>query len=275
MSVTASARFGAALSTQDYRDALGPGPGRPPAARYYPAVRRIRTPELMDDPAIARDDLAGSLAYIRRVNRRLGGAAALIRLLRTWSGSWPRDRPVTLLDVGTGSADIPVLARRWALAAGLDLRITAIDLHPTTLELAREHIAGMEGISLVRADALRLTESFAPGSFDYVHAGMFMHHLADIEVMTVLRSMDRIARAGLVWNDLVRSRLTLAALHVLLVGQPRIVRHDAIVSIRAGFTAAEVMGIARRVGIDYARFRRRLWYRFTVAGEKPGAWDRR
>lgn len=237
-------------------------------------MRRELVGELMDDPGVSADDLARSLRYIRWVNRRLGGSNGLLRHLREWSARWPRDRAVTLLDVATGSADIPIAARTWAGRHGFDLRITAVDLHPTTLDLARRHVAdsGVDGITIVQADALRLMDHYGPGSFDYVHAGMFLHHLGQVEVLTVLRIMHRLARAGIVWNDLVRSRLSLAAVNAVLIGQPHIIRHDARASIRAAFTRADALDAAERVGITYARYRTLLGHRFTLAGEKPGAW---
>ena len=47
-------------------------------------------------------------------------------------------------------------ARRWAQERGFDLRITGVDKHATTLELAKEHLAGWRGVTLVRAEALEL-----------------------------------------------------------------------------------------------------------------------
>ncbi|MCC6659656.1 MAG: methyltransferase domain-containing protein [Phycisphaerales bacterium] len=237
-------------------------------------MERTVEPELMDDPGVDRADLDRSLAYIRGVNRWLGGTRGLLANLKRWSRRWPRGKPVTLLDIGTGSADIPLAARRWAMRRGFDLRVTGVDLHAATLEAARGRVGDEPGIELIQADALRLMDLFTPGSFDYVHAGMFLHHLSFIEVLTVLRIMDRLARAGLVWNDLVRSRLSLALLRPALLGRAHIIRHDALASVRAGFTRAEVTDVARRVGLDYTRYRNVLAYRFTLAGEKPGAWPR-
>lgn len=242
-------------------------------------MRRFRPgPEHMDDPRATRDELAQALRFIRIINRRLGGSAALIRHLRAWSRHWPRDRAVTLLDLGTGSADIPIAAVRWARRAGFTLRITGVDLHPVTLELAREHVAAnadaADHISLIHADALRLTDQFAARSFDYVHAGMFLHHLGDIEVRTALAIMDKLAARGIVWNDLLRSRTALIATNLLTIAAPRIVRHDALASIRAAFTADEVRDIARRLDLGYAHVRTSFFtQRFTLAGEKPGAWS--
>jgi hypothetical protein len=234
---------------------------------------RVLTPERMDNPDVPRDELERSLRYIRAVNRRLGGVSALLSHLRRWSVNWPTGRPVTLLDVATGSADLPVAARDWAERAGFDLRITGVDAHPVTLDLAREHVGSREGITLLEADALRLTSRFDVGAFDYVHAGLFLHHLADIEAMTVLRIMDRLAARGIIWNDLVRSSLGKIAIRLLTLGQPEIIRHDAVVSVDAGFTKSEALDLARRVGLDYARYSWSLFtHRFTIAGEKPGAW---
>jgi hypothetical protein len=238
-------------------------------------MRRRVTPEMMDSPGVERVQLEAALGYIRWVNRWMGGTRGLIRHLVKWSRRWPRDRAVTLLDVATGSADVPIAARAWACRRGFDLRITAVDLHEKTLEVAKERVRASgqdDGIEVLRADALDLVSLFGPGSFDYVHAGMFLHHLSDLRALTMLRIMDRVARRGLVWNDLVRSRLYRGLLNVILVGQPEMVRHDARVSVEAGFTRREVLDMASRLELKYARYGRVLGYRFTLAGEKPGAW---
>jgi SAM-dependent methyltransferase len=238
------------------------------------AMQRTLTPELMDDPDVPRRELGRALRYIRAVNRGLGGVKALMSHLQAWSRRWPKDRPVTLLDVATGSADLPLAACRWAKDAGFDLRVTAIDKHGETLEFARERTRGVEAISLARVDALEMDERFAPGSFDYVHAGLFLHHLPEEHVVQVLRSMDRAASKGLVWNDLVRSEVGYRVIKILTIGQPRIVKHDARVSVLAGFTKEEAEGLVSRAGIAYGSYSWSvLAHRFTIAGEKAGAWE--
>lgn len=240
---------------------------------------RVRTPELMDAPEARREDLDGALRFIRAINRRLGGAKGLISCLERWSRNWPKDRPVTLIDVGTGSADIPVAARVWALERGFDLRVLGVDSHATTLQLAEEHVAGQrvevrEGIRLLRADALKLSETIGPGEYDYAHAGMFLHHLSDIEVMTMLAIMDRVAKRGICWNDLSRSPFARLGVRVLTLGANQMVKHDARVSVEAGFTKREATDLAKRVGLDYCAYRSMFFaQRFVVSGEKPGAWS--
>lgn len=235
-------------------------------------TRRL-TPELIDAPDASREELREALGYLRFVNRRLGGTRALLRCLEKWSRRWPRDRPVTLLDVGGGSGDVAQAARAWAAGRGFDLRVTVVDRHEETVRVARERIGDDEGIQVVQADALTLTERFPVGSFDYAHAGLFLHHLHDVEVLTALRVMDRLTSAGVVWCDLVRSPLWEGVVWLSSRGQGEMVRHDAVVSVQAGFTRAEALDRARRLDMTWLRWRREpLLYRFTMAGEKPGAW---
>jgi len=232
----------------------------------------------MDDPAVDRDQLDRSLRFIRAINRRLGGTAAVLGHLRRWSAGWPAGEVIRIIDLGTGSADIPLAIVRWARAGGMRVHVTAIDAHPTTLDLAREYLrqalgpGDPEDIELVRADALSLMDHFEPGAFDYAHAGMFLHHLDDIEVMTVLRVMDRLTTRGVIWNDLLRGTVEAVAVRLLTLAGPAMVRHDARVSVAAGFTRREVLDLAGRVGLPHIEYRRHLFGRFTVVSTKSLAW---
>lgn len=256
-------------------------------------TQRRLTPEHMDDPHATRDDLGVALEFLRMANRRLCGASAALRQFKRWAEAWdsrsrhadarspspqpsPKGRgggPIRILDIGCGSADIPLAIARWARAAGHRVAITAVDLHPVTCELAREYLRREGGeaagdIDIMQADALRLTDQFDAGAFDYAHAGLFLHHLPDIEVLTVLTIMDRLAARGMIWNDLVRVRFPRAMMLPILIGAPAIVKHDAIVSVQAGFTRAEAIDLAGRAGWRRPVWRRHLVHRFTLASTK-------
>jgi ubiquinone/menaquinone biosynthesis C-methylase UbiE len=234
-------------------------------------VQRQLTPEFLDDPALPAAELRQIMAMVRLINRRLGGVEALLGHLRTWSKGWTVGRTVTLLDVATGSADVPLQAVRWAEESGFTLRVTAIDRSPGVLEIAREHVGAEPRIEVVSADARSIPDQFGPHSFDYVHAGLFLHHLDNDTAIAVLQAMDRVAREGIVWNDLLRSRRGVAGGHVLGFGRPRAVRHDIVASLRAGFTRAEVQAMAKRAGLDYTSYHENfLAQRFTLAGLRPG-----
>lgn len=224
----------------------------------------------MDDPEAPREELSHAFRYLRHLNRFLGGRQALLSRLRRWSAGWSKGERISLLDVATGSADLPRAACVWARKQGYQLSVTAIDKHATTLDLAREHTKDFSEISLLRVDALHLDRCFRPGSFDYVHAGLFLHHLSDDDAVNVLRSMAAIARRGVIWNDLVRSRAAYTVIRVLTAGSTNMLRHDARVSVLAGFTREEALELAARAGLTFASYEWNVWtHRFTIAGEKP------
>ena len=237
-----------------------------------PFTQRRRTPELMDDAGADPAQLDRSLRFIRAVNRRLGGVSAVMGPLRRWLAGRAGGETVRIIDIGTGSADIPLAITRWGAAAGRPVHVTAVDSNPVTLGLARRHVGEAGGIELVQGDALRLVGTgpgqFEPGSFDYAHAGMFLHHLDDIEVMTVLRIMERLTTHGMIWNDLVRGPVEKLAVRLLVLGRPAMVRHDAVVSVAVGFTRREALDLAARVGLPNVKFRRHLFGRFALTSVK-------
>jgi ubiquinone/menaquinone biosynthesis C-methylase UbiE len=92
----------------------------------------------MDDPAADPADLERSLAYIRRINTLLGYTRGTVGHLKRFSRRWRPGETIRILDVATGSADIPRSILRWSAKNGFDVRIVALDLHATTLKLAAQ-----------------------------------------------------------------------------------------------------------------------------------------
>ncbi|MCS7034934.1 MAG: class I SAM-dependent methyltransferase, partial [Phycisphaerae bacterium] len=188
--------------------------------------QRQRAAEWMDSPSVGIDDLRKSLRFIEQINHRLGYTRATLSHLRRMllrhelarspdggAGNRPiaatdlfggggsvtagETLPVMILDIATGSGDVPRAILSWADRAGVNLRVVAVDRHPLTLQIARERSAGLENrLSFVQADALALP--FATGSFDYVLCSMFLHHLDDSDAAKVITAADRIARRGVV-----------------------------------------------------------------------------
>src|SRR4051812_36579827 len=100
--------------------------------------RRQREPEWMDAPDIDAAQLRRSLAFIRRVNRLLGYTRATLWHLERFSRAWKPGERITLIDLATGSADIPIDILRWADRRGFDVRIVGLDLHAETARAARD-----------------------------------------------------------------------------------------------------------------------------------------
>jgi ubiquinone/menaquinone biosynthesis C-methylase UbiE len=211
---------------------------------------RSLEPELLDletPPPEERERIAGYLAF---VNRWLGGTAAIDQHLRHVR------EPVTVLDVAAGAADIPRdLSRRHP-----HLKCVAFDLSEWSLALAGD-------VPRIRGDVHRFP--FRDRSVDYVITTHFFHHLTDEQIVAVLREFDRVARRGIVVNDLLRNRRALFWIKLLTLGANRYVKYDGPQSVRKAFTVAEMEALARRAGLDWLRVRRHFAHRITLAGERP------
>lgn len=229
--------------------------------------RRLRRHEMMDDAAVDPADLRRSLTFIRRTNTLLGYTRATVRHLERFSRNWSPGQTVRILDVATGSADIPRAILRWAGRRGFDVRIVALDLHASTLALARAPGGRpTPGLRFVRGDATRLP--FADGGFDYALTAMFLHHLDDGAAVQVLREMSRVSRRGIVAADLLRHRRAYAWITLLTLFAGDMVRHDARASVAQAFTKAEVLALRDRAGVGFADYFRHFGHRFVLAGER-------
>lgn len=209
---------------------------------------RHRRDELMDRPDAPAAELRRSLSDLRAVNRWLGGTRTLLGLVAPLLER-VTERPIRVLDVATGSGDIPVALARWAAQRGEGIEVTAADLHPGALAAAREVTSGIPSIRVVAADATELP--FATGSFHVATCCTALHHFEDDDAVRVLRELRRVATHGVVVLDLRRSVAALAGVGLLAATVWRrhhITRHDGPVSVRAAFTAGELLGIAERAG---------------------------
>ena len=90
--------------------------GRWPRLGWRP-VRETERRELLDE-APAGASLAGNLADLRRANHWFGGRALVRRYLQPRLRALPRHSRVTLLDIGTGGADLPAAFLAWAAENG-------------------------------------------------------------------------------------------------------------------------------------------------------------
>ena len=228
--------------------------------------RRQCQPEWMDEPDADPVLLDKSLAFIRRVNRWLGYTRATLTHLQRFAVRWEPGRTIRILDVATGSADIPRAMLAWARRAGHDVEVTAVDLHEKTLDAAR---AGSPDPRLILRSADALALPFDDASFDYVHTAMFLHHLPDEQVVTAMRNMHRVASRGVIVADLVRCRRAYGWIKLFTMTSNPMVRHDARVSVLQAFTRDEIMQLRDRAGMQYADYVPHFGHRFVLAGEKP------
>jgi len=225
---------------------------------------RRNDPEILDRPDNAPADLESALRDVRWVNRLLGGRRTLLAALAPYLRAAPTDRPLTVLDLGTGSADLPLALARHARRLGREVRITAVDRDPTIVAIAAREVGDSPDVRVVCADAARLP--FSPRSFDLVTVSMFLHHFAHDEAAALLAGWRRLARRAVIVNDLRRHLLPWATIRLLgrvTLRHPMFL-HDAPLSVLRGFTVEELRQLAREAGDPRAEVQRSWPYRLAL-----------
>lgn len=244
--------------------------GYDPRANSFPQRQwfgRFDAPELMDGDDFSAEELTANFRDIQRVNRWFGGTSAILASLPELVPAGVKT--VSVLDLATGVADIPIAVQRWGDTRGYAVDITATDISPEILALANAHIAGSPRIRLQQADARHLP--FVNHSFDIVTCSLALHHFDPGDAVLVLREMDRLCRTGFIVNDLRRGAIAYGAtwLASRLTTRNRLTRHDAPLSIRRAYTPSELRSLLNEAGVRGAEIRTLPWFRM-VAVKRAG-----
>src|SRR6266513_1844398 len=194
--------------------------------------------ELLDDPRADPVLVGRELHDIARLNALFGGTRAVVQELGPFferrsreTGNGKRET-WTLLDVGTGAGDIALAARAAARRRGIELTAIGLELNYTAAK-----IASAAGVPTIVADGNAL-----PVGARWI------------------ATFDRVARRGVVLADLRRSRVAMAGVWAASVGlaMSGVTRHDAVVSLKRGYTKRELDEMLRDAGVR------------AVAGYRPG-----
>ena len=233
--------------------------------RWTAVPTRQDQPEWLDLERGSLDEVRESLSDISRINRWLGGQAALRWFLFPRMRQAGRKSPLRILDVGTGSAAVPLEIARWARRHEMPVTIVALDNNRRHLNIARETVSEYAEIQLLAANVTALP--FPPASFDFVLSMLFLHHFSRAELLEILPALKAVCRGTLVLNDLVRDRVPYLFFRMSapVFARSRLTRHDGEVSIFRAYTPSEMRAILADAGLGSARvYTQGLYYRMTV-----------
>jgi SAM-dependent methyltransferase len=210
--------------------------------------------ELMDRPDASSAELESALQSLRGLNRYFGSYRIVCRFLRRWIK--PGDR-LRVLDLATGSADIPRLVADYARKIGAKIEIVGVDFQPATVATARRLSADYPEITCIRDDVLTY-ESDEP--FDIVICSLALHHFSDDDAVKLLRRGRELSRAHVLVSDLRRGFLAAVGVYLLTVFifRDRMTRADGRLSAARSFSFDELRNLATRAGwrnFGAARFR--------------------
>ncbi|WP_146597697.1 methyltransferase domain-containing protein [Novipirellula aureliae] len=206
-------------------------------------LNRIKEAPWLDDPSLGEHERMQAIAGMARFNRLSGIGDVLFHRLERFASNVP-GRPLKVLDLESGSADLPI---HWAVKAkrrSVDLQITASDHREAVLEQHRQAIIEHDvDVHSAKIDCLNHP---LPSGFDVIVCSDLMHQLEEPQVFRLLQSMQQSAGLAMVVCDFERTRwnFTVAKTASRLLTRSRVLQHDTPLRIRAAYTREEFSKIA-------------------------------
>src|SRR5207253_10554042 len=152
-----------------------------------------------------------------------------------------------IVDLATGSGDIPRLIVDLAGKMGANVEVDALDRQSATLEIARGLSGDYPEISFLEGNTLQFDP---PDRYDIVLCSLVLHHFSDEDAVSVLRRCRELSRKFVLVSDLRRGLLLRVGVHLLtvLISREPMTRYDARLSAVRGFSFTEMRDLALRAG---------------------------
>jgi 2-polyprenyl-3-methyl-5-hydroxy-6-metoxy-1,4-benzoquinol methylase len=227
-----------------------------------PEVRKFdpAEPELMDRPQPVSTELEVDLRNLRQLNRYFGSYRLLEYFFRRWLKP---NSQMRILDLATGSGDIPRLIADYARKVNATVAIEAVDQQASTVEIARGLSAAYPEIEFLQGDILTL----ARDPYDMVLCSLALHHFSEADAVAVLGRCRELSKKYVLVSDLRRGVLATVGVFLLtgLLFREKMTRVDARLSAERAFSFQEFQVLAERAGwtnFGHARFafaRQAIW----------------
>lgn len=199
--------------------------------------RRV-DPEWLDFMPACDPRAIRSRQDLQRVNRLLGSLRTLVAAIDPLVVP---GQPLHLIELGAGDGGLMLQLAQQRCKLWADVQVTLLDRHPL---VSSETLAALRAcgwrVEIVEADVFRwLAQSTMPAQ-GVVLSNLFVHHFEGAALNQMLAGISSKARA-FVCCEPRRSAFALMGSYLLgIIGCNEVTRHDAVLSVRAGFRDHEL-----------------------------------
>jgi 2-polyprenyl-3-methyl-5-hydroxy-6-metoxy-1,4-benzoquinol methylase len=217
-------------------------------------------PELMDRPQPVSAELESDLRNLRQLNRYFGSYSLVRRFLRKWIRP---GKTLRVLDLATGSGDIPRLIADHGRRVGATTQIDAVDQQRSTIEIARHLSRDYPEITFREADVFEWGER---GNYDIVLCSLALHHFTEEDAVRLLRHCRELTRRYVLVSDLRRGLFATFGVYLLtaILFRDPMTRYDGRASAARAFSVRELHALAQRAGWNNFHHRRFRFARQAV-----------
>jgi 2-polyprenyl-3-methyl-5-hydroxy-6-metoxy-1,4-benzoquinol methylase len=208
--------------------------------------------EIMDDLDMSGETLINSLDQLANINKWLGGNKTTIDSLKTILKTKPKDKTISIVDLGCGNGDMLRKVAHFGRKNGYKFDLLGIDANQATIDYAIQLSANFPEITYKKEDVL--SKEFATHTYDIAMCTLFLHHFEDPIALDFIQTLLKNAKIAVVINDLHRHWLAYYLFKLLtsVVGN-KMTREDGLTSILKAF---------KRQDLD--RFSKKLNFKSTI-----------
>jgi SAM-dependent methyltransferase len=194
-------------------------------------MERIIEPEWLDDLPSHEPLAIGSRRDLRVLNGFMGNASIVADALR------PFPIPKRVLDLGSGDGSFALRLARDLRWRGVEFIL--LDRHGVSeARLHRKFGEAHCSMAMLRRDVLAGFDEV--GAVDIACANLFLHHFAESELRWLLAEVAAKCRVFIACEPRRSSFALCASRLVGALGCNAVTRHDAVISVRAGFRGREL-----------------------------------
>ena len=215
--------------------------------------KRSYTPELLDADDIPSVDLFQNLKELKIINTLLGGHRVVLNGISKFA---KQTASLYVVEIGSGGGDnLGAIRSKYP-----DFSLEGVDLKLDCTTYARSQ---NPSVRFQTADYQKATFHKKP---DVLFNSLFCHHFNDEQLVDMLQWMNQHSTKGFIIADLHRHALAYYSIKVLtqLFSRSYLVKNDAPLSVRRGFTRSEWETLLTKAGISHYTIRWQWAFRFLI-----------
>jgi Methyltransferase domain len=198
-------------------------------------------PELLDQMAADDPRVVRARRDLKRLNAVILQTGIMVQLL---AQHWRDGRPRTILDLGAGDGTFMLSVARQLAARWPGVTVTLLDRQNIVSQETRKTFSALGWkVEIVAADVFAYLEQIKTSGVDIITTNLFLHHFEPEALARLLALVAQSSRL-LVACEPRRNKFALRASRLLwAIGCNEVSLHDAIVSVRAGFSDEELSAL--------------------------------
>jgi len=204
-------------------------------------LKRIIKPELLDQLPPDDPRAVNSRKELRRLNRLMRHADIIAQHL---AASEPKPTDGCIVELGGGDGTLLLRVAQRLAAHWPAMKVVLVDRQSLVDTETRDgfRVLGW-AMENVRADAFDWLRSESSDGNRVIVTNLFLHHFSEPRLRKLLQYAGQKTRLFVACEPR-RTMLPLTVSHFLgLIGCSAVTRHDAVISVRAGFTGNELSAL--------------------------------